>query len=158
MNQVTTLKRHLARKSINRSQDGSDRKNLNTEQNLLSEENLRVFAETGRVVVPDGGGVAEALEQGRRLEDLLGDERRGRGGGGRAGGSGDGGARCLVVDGGEVLHDQFGGLGLAGAALAADDHHLRLVPLARHALVRRGADREQVPNETKYNVVIESWS
>ena len=39
---------------------------------VLSKKDLRVFAEARRVVVADGGGVAETLEQRRRFQDLLG--------------------------------------------------------------------------------------
>ena len=55
------------------------------------EEDLEVFPESGAVVIPDCLGVAEALEEGRGLQDLLSDQV----GGG-------------LVDRGQVLHDQLG--------------------------------------------------
>ena len=94
---------------------------------------MRVFAEARRVVVADGGGVAETLEQRRRLEDLFGDQRRRR-------------RRSGFVDGGQVLHDQLGRFRLARTAFTADDHHLCLpASPARQSLVRRRTNREYVP-------------
>ena len=60
---------------------------------LLShlEEDLEIFSKSGAVVVPDRLGVAEALEEGRGLQDLLGDQV----GGG-------------LVYRRQVLHDQLG--------------------------------------------------
>jgi len=88
---------------------------------------VEVFSKTTRVVVFDSLGVSKALEQGRRFKDLLGDEI----GGG-------------FVDRGQVLHHQLGALGLAGAALARNDHHLALRVLA-HSAVGARAHRKQMP-------------
>ena len=58
MNKCTVLLMHFSR--------------LNS---LLFEEDLRVFAEAGRVVIAYGGGIAKTLEKRRRFKDLLRDER-----------------------------------------------------------------------------------
>ena len=70
-------------------------------------QELEVFAETRRVVIPDRLGVSEALEHGGRLEDLLGDQV-GRG----------------LVHVRQEVEEQLAGLRLAGAALAGYDDHL----------------------------------
>ena len=55
------------------------------------EEDLEIFSKSGAVVIPDSFGVAEALQKGRGLQDLLRDQVRGG-----------------LVDCRQVLHDQLG--------------------------------------------------
>jgi hypothetical protein len=92
---------------------------------------VEVFAEAARVVVFHGFGVAETLEERRRLQNLLGDEV----GGG-------------LVDRRQVLHHQLGALSLSGAALPRDHHHLALRVFA-HAAVRARTHRKQMPRGEK---------
>ncbi len=95
---------------------------------LSSEEELDIFPKSGRVVVLGSLGVSEALQQGRGLEDLLGDQVGRR-----------------LVHGGQVLHDELRALRLACPRLAGDDHDLVLGVFV-HLAVRGRADREQVPD------------
>ena len=75
---------------------------------VLVEVDVDVLSEPGGVVVTDSFGVTERLKDGVRLQDLLLYPG------------------VLAGDGGEVLQDQLGALGLAGPGLPADDDALVL--------------------------------
>ena len=92
------------------------------------ELDLKVLAESRRVVVAKRLGVAKGLQQRVRLEDLLLDLDD---------------ASRLAAHGRHVLHDLFGGLRLSGAALAADDHTV-VVPEALPVGSRRSRKRGPV--------------
>eukprot|EP00968_Pinguiococcus_pyrenoidosus_P012259 scaffold1070_cov245-Pinguiococcus_pyrenoidosus.AAC.13 len=77
------------------------------------EEQLDVLAETRRVGVPGGAGVAEGLEDRVGLEDAVGH-----------GADLEVGGALGVADDRQVPHDELGGLGLARAGLAGDQHGL----------------------------------
>lgn len=102
---------------------------------VLVEVNVDVLAEATRVIVSDRLGIAERLQNRIRLENLLLDPR------------------VLATDGGQVLQDQLGGLGLAGAALATDDDALVLVE-ALHVVVGIVADGENVRRQLADLVVL----
>ena len=87
--------------------------------------NVNVLAEATRVVVADRLGIAERLQDGIRLQDLLLDPV------------------VLAAYGGEELEDEFGALRFAGARLAGDYDAL-VVLVAQHVVVGVVADGEDV--------------
>ena len=97
---------------------------------VTAELDLDELSETGGVVVPDGLGVSERLEEGVGLDDLLLEDT----GSGLVGGSkGTGG----TGNGGEVLNNLLGVLGLSSTALTSDQKRLvLLVYLRMNAEVR----------------------
>ena len=103
----------------------------------LSKEDLEVLSEAAAVVVAGRLGVAEALQQRRRLENLLGYEVARR-----------------PIDSRQILHDQFGRLCLARAGLARDDDHLVGTGVVARAnlAVRRRAHREEVSEKDRFQL------
>lgn len=93
----------------------------------LSEVNLQVFPESTAIVVPRRFGIPEALQERRRLQDLLGDEV----------------VRC-AINGREILHHQLCRLRLSRARLARNDDHLIGTGVigCSHLTVRGGAHGE----------------
>ena len=59
-------------------------------------EQLQILPEPGAIIVPNGLGIAEAFQHGTGLQDLLSDQ-----------------VGAGLVDSGQVLHQQLGGLCLA---------------------------------------------
>ena len=134
------------------------------------ELDLDEFTEARGVVVADGLGVAEGLEERVGLEDLLLDARRGGGGitaaaTGRGRGGGCGGlrrsslscsiptrhgfrSRRLVPDPGQVLHDQLGGLGLARPGLARNQNRLVAPATFRRPVFRATASTSSSPTSS----------
>ena len=87
---------------------------------VTAELDLDELSEAGGVVVPDGLGVTEGLEEGVGLDDLLLEDT----GSGLVGGSkGTGG----TGNGGEVLNNLLGVLGLSSTALTSDQKRLVLL-------------------------------
>lgn len=93
----------------------------------LSEVNLQILPETTAIVVPRRFGIPEALQERRRLQDLLGDEIVRR-----------------AIDGREILHHQLRRLRLSRAGLAGNDDHLIGTGVigCSHLTVRGGAHGE----------------
>ena len=110
----------------------------------LVDEQLEVLAEARRVLVPQGLGVAERLEQRVAAQHLLRDPAALPGPPGLELAAGDRvGARRRP---GYVLHDLLGGLRLAGAGLARDEDRLA-APRVQQAAVRVLRHREDMRRE-----------
>ena len=90
---------------------------------------LQVLAEARRIVISQGFGVTEGLEQGvggqHHVLDLLNL------------------AALAAGDVGDVLHYPLGSLGLAGTGFTRDDNTL-VVPICLHVIVSRLGDGENV--------------
>jgi len=87
---------------------------------ITAELDLDELSEAGGVVVPDGLGVTEGLEEGVGLDDLLLEDTSAGLVRGTEGSGGTG-------DGGEVLDDLLGVLGLSGTRLSGDEEGLVLL-------------------------------